>query len=195
MRSRAPLTWGTAALFSSFLPRPVGSVCAGLFVSLRLVKDGLLLSLLIAKYHSSFLFSSLIDIVPIDIIGGRFRFTLVYSLLSLHRGARLFVRVALDEPPFIESIWPVFPSAVWYERESWDMLGIFFYNHPDLRRILTDYGFRGHPIRKDFPLTGFEEVVYSDRHKSLVYAPVSLAQDYRAYLFFGPWRSVPKDIR
>lgn len=115
------------------------------------------------------------------------RFELAYQLLSYRHNLRLRVKVRTDEETPVPSVTGVYDSAGWYEREAWDLYGILFTDHPDLRRILTDYGFSGHPLRKDFPLTGYVELRYSEEHKRVVYEPVKLTQDFRSFDFLSPW--------
>jgi NADH-quinone oxidoreductase subunit C len=132
-------------------------------------------------------FSTLIDITAVDWPTRPARFDVVYHLLSMYQNQRIRVKVALREDEPVDSITGVFPGADWYEREVFDMFGILFSNHPDLRRILTDYGFSGYPLRKDFPTTGYVEVRYDEALKRVVYEPVKLAQDYRQFDFLSPW--------
>jgi NADH-quinone oxidoreductase subunit C len=132
-------------------------------------------------------FSSLVDITAVDYPGREKRFDVVYHFLSMYQNQRLRVRMAVREEDMVSSIIDVHPSANWFEREIFDMFGILFSNHPDLRRILTDYGFRGHPLRKDFPTTGYTEVRYDEEQKRVVYEPVSLVQEYRQFDFMSPW--------
>ena len=115
------------------------------------------------------------------------RFDVVYQLLSLAKNRRIRVRVRTDEEKPVPSVVGLFPVAGWFERECWDCYGVLFEGNPDLRRILTDYGFQGHPFRKDFPLTGYVELRYSEEHKRVIYEPVKLAQDFRAFDFLSPW--------
>jgi NADH-quinone oxidoreductase subunit C len=132
-------------------------------------------------------FTTLIDITAIDWPERERRFELVYHLLSMSLNARVRVKAALREDEIMPSVVSVYPSADWYEREVFDMYGILFSGHPDLRRILTDYGFRGHPLRKDFPTTGYVEVRYDEEQKRVVYEPVRLTQEYRLFDFMSPW--------
>ncbi len=138
-------------------------------------------------------FKTLVDITAIDNLGAvtaeNSRFTLVYHLLSMTQNQRLRVCVMLEEDQSVESVCSTHPSANWFEREVFDMFGIVFKGHPDLRRILTDYGFDGHPLRKDFPTTGYLELRYDDVIKKCVYEPVELVQDYRQFDFLSPWES------
>ena len=132
-------------------------------------------------------FRQLIDIAGVDYPDKEKRFQLVYLFLSHEYNHRLKLSINFEADQVINSITKIFPSANWMEREVFDMYGIKFKNHPDLRRILTDYGFKGHPLRKDFPLTGFNEVRYSEKEKKVVYEPVKLEQNYRNFDFESPW--------
>ena len=132
-------------------------------------------------------FEVLIDICGVDYPARETRFEVVYHLLSPRLNQRIRVKLATDETTPVPSVIEVFPAANWYEREAFDMYGILFSGHPDLRRLLTDYGFQGHPLRKDFPLTGFVEVRYDDELKRVVYEPVKLAQEFRTFDFESPW--------
>ena len=132
-------------------------------------------------------FKQLIDIAGIDFPDEEKRFEIVYLFLSHENNKRIKVSIKFDSKQVIDSITKIFPSANWMEREVFDMYGIKFKNHPDLRRILTDYGFKGHPLRKDFPLTGFNEVRYSEKDKKVIYEPVKLEQNYRNFDFESPW--------
>ena len=135
-------------------------------------------------------FKQLMDICGVDYPERPKRFEVVYNLLSLVHNNRVTVKVMLDDNSSIPSVSKVFSSADWWEREIWDLFGIFFSGHPDLRRILTDYGFDGHPLRKDFPLTGYVEVRYDDAQKRVVYEPVKLTQEYRDFDFLSPWEGM-----
>jgi len=132
-------------------------------------------------------FVSIIDICGADYPGRDRRFDVVYHLLSPTLNQRIRVKVETDEDTPVPSAVGVFPGANWYERETYDMYGVLFSGHPDLRRLLTDYGFEGHPLRKDFPLTGFVEVRYDDEQKRVVYEPVKLRQEFRDFDFLSPW--------
>jgi NADH-quinone oxidoreductase subunit C len=132
-------------------------------------------------------FSTLIDITAVDYPERPERFDVVYHFLSMYKNHRIRVRVAVSEADMVPSIHTVHASANWAEREVFDMFGILFSGHPDLRRILTDYGFRGHPLRKDFPTTGYTEVRYDEAQKRVVYEPVKLVQEYRQFDFMSPW--------
>ena len=142
-------------------------------------------------------FRQLIDIVGVDYPDKEKRFQLVYLFLSHEHNNRIKVLVKFQSGQIINSLTKIFPSANWMEREVFDMYGIKFKNHPDLRRILTDYGFKGHPLRKDFPLTGFNEVRYSEKEKKVIYEPVKLEQNYRNFDFGSPWEGTGyiKDIK
>lgn len=133
-------------------------------------------------------FKVLLDVFGADMLGVRSpRFEVIYNLLSLKLNNRITVKVALKEGEEVATVGTVFDSAGWFEREAFDMYGIVFSGHPDLRRILTDYGFEGHPLRKDFPLTGYKEVRYDDKAKRVVYEPVKLMQEFRNFDFEMPW--------
>lgn len=139
------------------------------------------------KTDSTCKFSSLVDITAVDYTGRAKRFDVVYHFLSMYQNHRIRLRVSVREDQMVPSIVDVHPSANWFEREVFDMFGILFSGHPDLRRILTDYGFRGFPLRKDFPTTGYTEVRYDEVEKRVVYEPVSLVQEYRQFDFMSPW--------
>ena len=136
---------------------------------------------------SQTMFWNIIDLCGVDYPQRKERFEVVYHLLSPRLNARLRVKVSTDEETPVPSITEIYPGANWYEREAWDMYGILFTGHPDLRRLLTDYGFEGHPLRKDFPLTGYVEVRYDDEVKRVVYEPVNLRQEFREFDFESPW--------
>ncbi|GFE65793.1 NADH-quinone oxidoreductase subunit C [Litoreibacter roseus] len=132
-------------------------------------------------------FSTLIDITAVDNPTRDKRFDVVYHYLSMYQNHRIRVKLAIREEDTVPSITEVYPAANWFEREIFDMFGILFSGHPDLRRILTDYGFRGYPLRKDFPTTGYVEVRYDEEQKRVVYEPVKLVQEYRQFDFMSPW--------
>ncbi len=133
------------------------------------------------------LFKQLVDLCGVDYPERERRFDVVYNLLSLTHNQRIRVKIQTDEITPVPSVIEMFSSAGWYEREAWDLYGILFSDNPDLRRILTDYGFEGHPLRKDFPLTGYVEVRYDESQKRVIYEPVSLVQDFRNFDFMSPW--------
>ncbi|MDR6770107.1 NADH-quinone oxidoreductase subunit C [Azospirillum sp. BE72] len=135
-------------------------------------------------------FEQLTDITAVDYPDRVERFEVVYQLLSYTHNRRMRVKLATDEDTPVPSAVSVFSAANWFEREVWDLFGIFFENHPDLRRILTDYGFEGHPFRKDFPLTGYVEARYDEDQKRVIYEPVRLTQDFRAFDFLSPWEGM-----
>jgi NADH-quinone oxidoreductase subunit C len=135
-------------------------------------------------------FKQLMDLTAVDYPAREERFDLVYNLLSIKQNHRIRVKVSTDEATPVASAAGVFSSAIWFEREVWDMYGVLFTGHPDLRRILTDYGFDGHPLRKDFPLTGYVEVRYDEDQKRVVYEPVKLTQEFRQFDFVSPWEGM-----
>ena len=138
------------------------------------------------------LFKQLIDICGVDWPERAKRFDVVYNLLSVKNNQRIRVKLVTDETTPVPSAASVYSSAGWFERETYDLYGVWFSDHPDLRRILTDYGFEGHPLRKDFPLTGFVELRWDDVQKRVVYEPVKLAQEFRRFDFLSPWEGAPK---
>ena len=139
------------------------------------------------KLNENCKFKQLIDIAGVDYPDNEKRFELIYLFLSHENNLRIKLLIKFEMGQSINSLTKIFPSANWMEREVFDMYGIKFKNHPDLRRILTDYGFKGHPLRKDFPLTGFNEVRYSEKEKKVIYEPVKLEQNYRNFDFESPW--------
>jgi NADH-quinone oxidoreductase subunit C len=143
--------------------------------------------LALLKDSPQFQFQQLIDICGVDYPDREKRFDVVYHLLSLTKNWRVRINVQTDEDTPVPSVTSVYPCADWFEREAFDMYGIFFSNHPDLRRILTDYGFHGYPLRKDFPMTGYVEVRYDEALKRVVYEPVKLPQEFRHFDFLSPW--------
>jgi NADH-quinone oxidoreductase subunit C len=138
------------------------------------------------------LFKILVDLCGVDYPDQAERFEVVYNLLSLKHNRRIRVKVATDEESLVPSATGVFNAAGWYEREAWDMYGVFFADHPDLRRLLTDYGFEGHPLRKDFPLTGYVEMRYDPEQRRVIYEPVKLTQDFRSFDFLSPWEGMTR---
>ena len=159
--------------------------------------DNLYSTLLFLKTNEQCKFKQLIDIVAVDYLGDDQRFRIYYLLLSHENNLRIKVSINLSIDEKAPSIVKLYPSSNWMEREVFDMYGIKFKNHPDLRRILTDYNFKGFPLRKDFPLTGFNEVRYSEKEKKVIYEPVKLEQDYRNFDFESPWEGTKyiKDIK
>jgi NADH-quinone oxidoreductase subunit C len=135
-------------------------------------------------------FSTFIDVCGVDFPERKERFEVVYHLLSMSHNSRVRIKISTDEDTPIASAFGLWPAADWFEREAFDMFGILFSGHPDLRRILTDYGFHGHPLRKDFPLTGYTEVRYDEEQKRVIYEPVKLVQEYRNFDFLSPWEGM-----
>jgi NADH-quinone oxidoreductase subunit C len=137
-------------------------------------------------------FTQLLDVCGVDFPEREERFNVVYHLISMDRNERVRVKVKAGEETPVPSVTEVFSCADWFEREVWDMYGVFFSDHPDLRRILTDYGFNGHPQRKDFPLTGYVEMRYDEEQKRVIYEPVKLVQDFRTFDFLSPWEGMQR---
>jgi len=146
------------------------------------------------KEDNNCLFSQLIDVTAVDYINKKQRFEIVYILLSHKYNTRLLLKTTISENENINSICDIFPSANWYERECYDLFGVIFDEHPDLRRIMTDYNFVGHPLRKDFPLTGHTEVRYDNLQKKVIYEPVKLQQEYRNFDYTSPWEGISKEF-
>ena len=157
------------------------------YIEINIEKNILLSVIKDLKEDSSLQYNQLIDLTAIDYPSREKRFELVYLLLSMTQNSRILVKTSIKENQNIESITSVHRSGDWYERECYDLFGIQFLNHPDLRRIMTDYNFEGHPLRKDFPLTGHTEVRYDDLEKKVVYQPVKLTQEYRNFDYMSPW--------
>lgn len=143
------------------------------------------------KNHHNAQFVSLADICGVDFPTREYRFEIVYNLLSLRYNSRIRVKTYTDELSPIASVYDIFAGADWYEREVWDLYGVFFTDHPDLRRILTDYGFEGHPFRRDFPLTGYVECRYDDEQKRVVIEPLEMTQEFRKFELSSPWETFP----
>ena len=137
-------------------------------------------------------FLTLLDVCGVDYPEDEERFEIVYHMLSMIHNNRIRIKLRTDEDTPVASVTSLFSSANWWEREIWDLFGVAFIDHPDLRRILTDYGFEGHPLRKDFPLTGYVEVRYDDAQKRIVYEPVKLTQEFRSFDFLSPWEGVQR---
>ena len=156
-------------------------------LEIQISKDKLLDVIIFLKKNNSTKFRQLIDITAVDYIGSENRFKMIYLLLSHEYNFRINITFFINENEFVNSLTKIFPSANWMEREVFDMYGIKFNDHPDLRRILTDYGFSGYPLRKDFPITGHTEVRYSEEKKKVVYEPVKLEQNYRNFDYTSPW--------
>ncbi|XP_045463054.1 NADH dehydrogenase [ubiquinone] iron-sulfur protein 3, mitochondrial [Harmonia axyridis] len=166
-------------------------IAAGDELEILIAPEGVVPVLQFLKDHHNAQFASLVDIAGMDVPTRQFRFEVIYNLLSLRYNSRCRVKTYTDELTPIESACEVYKAANWYEREVWDMYGVFFVNHPDLRRILTDYGFEGHPFRKDFPLSGYVEVRYDDEKKRVVVEPLELAQEFRKFDLSAPWEQFP----
>ena len=156
-------------------------------LEIQIDKESLLDVIIFLKKNDSTKFRQLIDITAVDYIGSENRFKMIYLLLSHEYNLRINITFNINENEVVNSLTKIFPSANWMEREVFDMYGIKFNDHPDLRRILTDYGFSGHPLRKDFPITGHSEVRYSEEKKKVVYEPVKLEQNYRNFDYSSPW--------
>ena len=146
------------------------------------------------KLNSVCQFRTLIDITAIDYPEEEYRFQLIYHYLSMHQNFRIRIKILVKDEDIVPSITSVFPAANWFEREVFDMYGILFGSHPDMRRLLTDYGFKGHPLRKDFPTTGYLEVRYDQEKKKVIYEPVKLNQEYRRFDFVSPWEGIETSI-
>ena len=146
------------------------------------------------KENKNLIFNQLIDITAVDYPSNTLRFEIIYILLSMVLNKRVVVKTFLCESEGIESITSIHQSADWYERECYDLFGIQFLNHPDLRRIMTDYNFEGYPLRKDFPLTGHTEVRYDDLEKKVIYEPVKLTQEFRNFDYMSPWEGISNSL-
>ena len=160
-------------------------------LSLTVHRDNIVEVLKLLRDDVNTQFKLVMDICGVDYPESEERFCVVYNLLSLPHNLRLRIKVWTSEAVPVPSVTSVFSAANWWEREAWDLYGIYFTNHPDFRRILTDYGFEGHPLRKDFPLTGYVELRYDDEQKRVVYEPVKLTQDFRSFDFLSPWEGMP----
>ena len=147
------------------------------------------------KKHTSTQYKVLVDVCAVDYPSRDKRFEVVYNLLSILYNSRIRVKTSVDEITPICSVSELYPAAGWYEREAWDLFGVYFSNHPDLRRILTDYGFEGHPLRKDFPLSGYTEVRYDDSEKRVVSEKIELSQEFRFFDCTSPWEEQTKQLR
>ena len=161
---------------------------------LTLPREAIVRALTLLRDDDNCLYKMLIDICGVDYPDRAERFEVVYNLLSLKHNRRIRVKVTTGEDTPVPSVNSVYSAAGWFEREAWDLYGIFFSDHPDLRRILTDYGFEGHPMRKDFPLTGYVEVRYDTEQKRVVYEPVKLTQAFRSFDFLSPWEGMTRQL-
>ena len=159
-------------------------------LSVRIARDAILATLTYLRDDPGCRFTVLCDICGVDYPDRPERFDVVYNLLSMSENLRIRLKVETDEENPVASATGLFNAAGWWEREAWDLYGIYFSDHPDLRRILTDYGFDGHPLRKDFPLTGYVELRYDEDQKRVVYEPVKLKQEFRSFDFLSPWEGM-----
>jgi NADH-quinone oxidoreductase subunit C len=176
---------------ASAMPTSVlGSEVKGGELSVRIHRSSIGKVLTFLRDDSNCQFTQLIDVCGTDYPDQDERFEIVYHLLSMKQNQRIRVKLTTDEETPVPSACAIFPCANWFEREAWDMYGVFFSDHPDLRRILTDYGFDGHPLRKDFPLTGYVEMRYDEDQKRVIYEPVKLTQDFRNFDFLSPWEGL-----
>ena len=172
----------------------VGSTIDRGELTLTVMASSIIKTLTYLRDETNCMFTMLVDLCGVDYPEREKRFEVVYHLLSVRQNQRIRVKLATDEATPVPSVYGVHRSALWFEREAWDLYGIFFSDHPDLRRLLTDYGFDGHPLRKDFPQTGYVEVRYDDEQKRVVYEPVTLRQDWRSFDFLSPWEGVDDDL-
>ena len=161
---------------------------------INIEKDNIIEAIQTLKEDQDLQYDQLIDLTAIDYPSREKRFSLVYLFLSMTHNNRILVKTSLKEDQNIESITSIHIAADWYERECYDLFGIRFLNHPDLRRIMTDYNFEGHPLRKDFPLTGHTEVRYDDLEKKVIYEPVKLTQEYRNFDYMSPWEGIDNNL-
>ncbi|KAL2723896.1 hypothetical protein V1478_008409 [Vespula squamosa] len=161
-------------------------------LEVMIAPSGVFPTIAFLRCHYNAQFNNIIDITALDVPNRQYRFEVVYHFLSLVYNSRIRVKTYTDELSPLDSITEEFKGAEWYEREIWDMFGIYFLRHPDLRRILTDYGFEGHPLRKDFPLSGYVEVRYDDEKKRVVAEPLELTQEFRKFDLSAPWEQFPK---
>ena len=180
---------------AEYLSAALGKLVLGTEISLgelivRVERAAIVKVMSFLRDESQCQFKMLVDVCGVDYPERPERFEIVYNLLSLKHNQRIRVKVTTDEDTPVPSVTSVFSTAGWFEREAWDLYGIFFSDHPDLRRILTDYGFQGHPMRKDFPLTGYVEVLYDEEQKRVVYEPVKLVQEFRRFDFESPWEGM-----
>ena len=180
---------------AEYLSAALGKLVLGTEISLgelivRVERAAIVKVMSFLRDESQCQFKMLVDLCGVDYPERPERFEIVYNLLSLKHNQRIRVKVTTDEDTPVPSVASVFSTAGWFEREAWDLYGIFFSDHPDLRRILTDYGFQGHPMRKDFPLTGYVEVRYDEEQKRVVYEPVKLVQEFRRFDFESPWEGM-----
>ncbi len=166
----------------------------GKLIEIECDKNNILSLLKKLKENNDFIFDQLLDITAVDNPSRERRFDLIYIIQSLKKNKKLILKTSLKENDSIETITSVYKAADWYERECYDLFGIEFSNHPDLRRIMTDYNFEGHPLRKDFPLTGHTEVRYDDLEKKVIYEPVKLSQEFRDFDSESPWEGMKNNL-
>ncbi len=176
---------------ASALPEDVlGSEIVHGQLIVRIKRESVPRVIILLRDDARCLFKVMVDLCGVDYPDRPERFEVVYNLLSLKLNQRIRVKVATDEETPVPSITGLYSAAGWFEREAWDLFGIYFADHPDLRRLLTDYGFEGHPLRKDFPLTGYVELRYDEDQKRVVYEPVKLKQEFRSFDFVSPWEGM-----
>ena len=194
------MSWPVTADALSALGQEMVANSAGALTAARVSFDELTVSaplpriveaLRFLRDHSDYRFEVLVDLTAVDYPERTQRFDVVYHLLSMSKNRRLRVKVVTDEDTAVPTVTPVYPCANWYEREAFDMYGVFFDGHPDLRRILTDYGFHGHPLRKDFPMSGYVELRYDDELKRVVYEPIKMTE-WRNWDFLSPWEGAER---
>ena len=164
------------------------------YIGINTKKENIFLLIKFLKENAKLNFNQLTDITAIDHPSRESRFDIIYIILSLSLNQRVVVKSSIKVEETLESITNLYKSANWYERECYDLFGVKFINHPDLRRIMTDYNFEGHPLRKDFPLTGFTEVRYDNLEKKVVYEPVNLPQEYRNFDYSSPWEGLSNQL-
>jgi NADH-quinone oxidoreductase subunit C len=177
-------------LAASFPDDVLGSAMGHGELMVQVRREGIARVLAFLRDDRECLFTVLVDVCGVDHPDREERFDVVYNLLSLRHNRRIRLKVATDEETPVPSATGIFGAAGWFEREAWDLYGIYFSDHPDLRRILTDYGFEGHPLRKDFPLTGYVELRYDPDQRRVVYEPVKLKQEFRSFDFLSPWEGM-----
>jgi len=175
---------------AAFGPRILASETRLGELMMRVQRDAVVEVMRFLRDDPKCLFKLLVDVCGVDWPNRAERFDVVYNLLSLKLNQRIRIKVSTDEDTPVPSVTSVFSTAGWFEREAWDLYGILFSDHPDLRRILTDYGFQGHPLRKDFPLSGYVQVRYDEDQKRVIYEPVNLTQEFRGFDFLSPWEGM-----
>lgn len=183
------------SLIETAMPDAITSVAVdGGELTVKARRDAIVSVLTYLRDDVNCQFKLLMDVCGVDYPEEENRFEVVYHLISLTQNLRVRVKVRTNEDEPVPTVTGVFSSAGWFEREAWDLFGVYFSGHPDLRRILTDYGFEGHPLRKDFPLTGYVELRYDDEKKRVVYEPVTLIQEFRTFDFMSPWEGVQAQL-